>query len=73
MAMMANRMHRQGLKESPQKNLALLTPESRSPKKWFAIAHENRLNGGYACFEVCLTLKKGRTVRDGKPDAEPRS
>ncbi|TMW96894.1 hypothetical protein EJD97_006585 [Solanum chilense] len=66
---MANRLHRKGIKGSPQKFFLFLTPKSRSPKKWFAIAHENRLNGGYACFGACLTLKKGETVREGKPDA----
>ena len=36
-SMMANRMHRQGLDGRPRKNLASLTSESGSPKKWCAI------------------------------------
>ena len=47
-AVRANRMHRQGLDARPQKNFAFLTSKSGSPKKWFAIAHENRRNEGYA-------------------------
>ena len=36
-AVMANRMHRKGLDGRPQKNLAFLTSESGSPKKWCTI------------------------------------
>ena len=61
-------MHRQGLDGRPQKNLAFLTSESRSPKKWFAIAHENHRNEGYARFGARLTFKMGRTGREGQPD-----
>ena len=62
---MANRMHRQGLDGRPRKNLAFLTPESGSPKKSCAIAHENRRNEGYARFGACLTFQMCRTIRDG--------
>ena len=62
-------MHKQGLEGCPQKNLAFLTSESGSPNKWFAIAHENRRNEGYARFEARLTFKKGRTGREGQSDA----
>ena len=62
-------MHRRGLGERPQKNLAFLTSESGSPKKWFAIAHKNRRNEGYARFVGRLTFKMGRTGLDGQPDA----
>ena len=68
-AVMADRMHRQGLDGRPRKNLAFLTSESGSPKKWCAIAHENRLNEGYARFEARLTFQMGRTSRDGQPYA----
>ena len=64
-----NHMHRQGLDRRPHKNLAFLTTESGSPKKWFAIAHENRRNEGYASFGACLTFQMGRTGHDGQPDA----
>ena len=43
-------MHRQGLDGSTQKSFAFLTSESGSFKNWFAIAHENRRNKGYARF-----------------------
>ena len=66
-AVIANRMHRQGLDGRPQKNLAFLTSESGSPKKWFSIAHENYQNWGYARFEARLTLKMGRTGREDQP------
>ena len=66
---MANRMHRQGLDERPQKNFAFLTSESGSPKKWCAIAHENRRNEGYARFEARLTFQMGWTSRNGQPYA----
>ena len=62
-------MHRQGLEGRPQKNLAFLTSESGSPKKWFAIAHENRRNEGYARFRARLTFQMGWTSRDGQPYA----
>ena len=66
---MANRMHKQGFDGRPQKNLAFLTLESGSPKKWFAIAHKNRRNEGYARFGACLTFKIGRKSLEGQPDA----
>ena len=66
---MANRMHRQGLEERPKFFLAFLTSESESPKKWFAIAHENRPNEGYARFGARLTFQIGQTSRDCQPDA----
>ena len=73
LAVMDNRMHRQGLDGRPRKNMAFLTSEFGSPKKWFAIAHENRRNEGYACFWACLTFKIGRKGREGQPDAYTRS
>ena len=66
---MANRMHRQGLDGRPRKNLAFLTSESGSPKKWCAIAHQNRRNEAYARFGDRSTLQMGRTSRDGQPYA----
>ena len=66
---MANRMHRQGLDGRPRKNLAFLTSESGSPKKWCAIAHESHRNEGYARFGVRLTLKMVRTGREAQADA----
>ena len=66
---MDNRMHRQGLDGRPQKHLAFWTSESRSPKKWCAIAHENRRNERYARFGARLTFQMGRTSRDGQPYA----
>ena len=66
---MASRMHRQGLDGRPQKNLAFLTSESGSPKKWCAIEHENRRNEADARFEARLTLQMARTIRDGQPYA----
>ena len=66
---MANRMHKQGLDGRPQKNLAFLTSESGSPKKWFAIAHENRGNEGYARFGARLTFKMGLKGREGQPNS----
>uniref|UniRef100_A0A3Q7H3F9 Uncharacterized protein n=1 Tax=Solanum lycopersicum TaxID=4081 RepID=A0A3Q7H3F9_SOLLC len=68
-AVMDNRMHKQGLDGRPRKNLAFLTSESGSPKKWCAIAHENRRNEGYARFGARLTFQMGRTSRDGQPYA----
>ena len=67
-AVMTNRMHRKGLEGCPRKNLAFLTSESRSPKIWFAIAHENRRNEWYARFGAHLTFKMGRTGCEGQPD-----
>ena len=61
-------MHRQALDGRPQKHLTFLTLEYGSPKKWFAIAHENRRNKGYACFGARLTFKMGQTGREGQPD-----
>ena len=63
---MANRMHRQGLDGRPRKNLAFMTSESGSPKKWCAIAHENHRNEAYARFGARMTLKMGWTSRDGQ-------
>ena len=68
-AVMANRMHRQGLDKRPRKQLAFLTSDSGSPIKWAAIAHENRRNEGYARFGARLTFQMGRTSRDGQPYA----
>ena len=62
-------MHRQGLDGGPQINFAFLTFESGSPKKWLAIADENRRNEGYDRFGASLTFKMGRIGRDGQPDA----
>ena len=61
-------MHKQGLDGCPKK-LAFLSSEFGSPKKWFAIAHENHRNEGYARFGARLTLKMGRTGREGQLDA----
>ena len=66
---MANRIHKQGLDGRPQKNLAFFTSESGSPKKWCAMAHENRRNEGYAHFGARLTFQMARTSRDGQPYA----
>ena len=66
---MANRMHRQGLDGRSQKNLAFFKSESGSPKKWCAIAHENRRNEAYARLWACLTLEMAWTIRDGQPYA----
>ena len=66
-------MHKQGLDGHPQKNLGILISESGSPKKWFAIAHENHRNGGIVRFGARLTLKMGRNGRNDKLAAEPRS
>ena len=62
LAVMANWLHRQGVGGRPKIFLAFLTLESGSFKKWFAIAHENHLNRGYARFGAHLTLKMGWTV-----------
>ena len=66
---MDNRMHIQGLDGRPRKHLAFLTSESGSPKKWSAIAHENRQNESYALFWARLTLQMGQTNLDGQPYA----
>ena len=61
---MANRMQRQGLDGRPRKFFAILTSQSESSKKWFAMAHENHRNEGYARFGACLTFKwVGQAVR----------
>ena len=65
-AVMANRMQIQGLDGRPRKNLAFLTSESGSPKKWCAIEHDNRRNEAYARFEARLTLQMGRTSYNGQ-------
>ena len=62
-------MHRQCLDGRPQKHLTFLTLEYGSPKKWFAIAHENHRNKGYAYFGDRLTFQLGWTGRDGQSDA----
>ena len=64
---MANRMHKQGLDGRSQKNLAFLLLESGSPKKWFAVAHENRRNEAYARFGARFSFKIGRIDREGQP------
>ena len=51
------------------KKFGILTSESGSPKKWYAIAHENRRNEEYARFGARLTFQMGRTSRDGQPYA----
>ena len=61
-AVMASRLHIQGLDGRPQKNLAFLTSESGSPKKSCAIAHENCRNEGYARFGDRLTFWVGQDV-----------
>ena len=66
---MTNRMHRQGLDERPQKNLAFFDIEIRITQKWCAIAHENHRNEGYARFGARLTFQMGRTSHDGQPYA----
>ena len=72
-AVMANRMHREGLDGRPRKYFTFLTSESKSPKKSCAIAHENRRNEGYSRFGTRLTFKIGQTGREGQPDALTRS
>ena len=73
---MVKRMHRQGLDGRPRKNLAFLTSESGSTKKW--CAHEIHQNEAYARFGARLTLQMARTIRDGQPmqrqglDGRPR-
>ena len=62
--MRANRIHRKGIDRRPQEKFAFLTSKSGSPKKWYAIAHENCQNEGYARFGARLTLQMGRTSRD---------
>ena len=58
-------MHIQALDGRPQKHLAFLMSTSGAPKKRFAIAHENSLNGGMR-FGPRLTLKIDRTGREGQ-------
>ena len=48
-----------------KQNLAFLTSKSGSPKKWCAIAHENRRNEAYTCFRARLTLQMARTKKFG--------
>ena len=62
-------LHRKGLDGRPRKNLAFLTSQSGSPKKWCAIALVNRRNEAYARFGARLTLQMARTIRDGQPYA----
>ena len=62
-------MNKKGIDVRPQNFFAFLTSESESPKKWCAIAHENRGNEAYARFGACLTYKMGRTGHEVKPDA----
>ncbi|TMW80735.1 hypothetical protein EJD97_015892 [Solanum chilense] len=69
MTVRTNRMHIQGLYRRPQKISTFLTSESGSPKKWCAIAYENRRNGGYARFGARLTSKMGWTGSQGQPTA----
>ena len=38
-------------------------------QKWFAIAHENRRNEGYASIGASLTVKMGLKGPEGQPDA----
>ena len=66
---MAKRMHRQRLDGRPRTNLAFLTSESRSPKKWCAIAHENHQNEAYARSGARLTFQTAQKTRDGQPYA----
>ena len=65
---MANRMHRKRLDGRPRTNLEFLTLESRSPKKWCAIAHD-RQNEAYARSEARLTFQMAQKSRDGQPYA----
>ena len=67
--MRANRLHRQVIKGRTQKNLEFLTLESGIPKKWFAIAHENHRNEGYARFGARLTMKMDCTCCESEPAA----
>ena len=66
---MTNRLHRQGLDGRPRKDLAFVTLESGSPKKWCAIAHENRQNEAYARFGARFTFQMAQKSRDGQPYA----
>ena len=68
-AVMTNRMHRQRLHGHARQNLAFLTSDSRSPKKWCAIAHENRQNEAYARSGARLTFQTTQKTRDGQPYA----
>ncbi|TMW82992.1 hypothetical protein EJD97_003426 [Solanum chilense] len=69
MIVSTNRMNIQGLYRRPQKISTFLTSESGSPKKWCAIAYENRRNKKYARFGARLTFKMGRTGREGQRSA----
>ncbi|TMW83499.1 hypothetical protein EJD97_001524 [Solanum chilense] len=73
MAVKANRMHSKGLDGRPQFFFGIFDVGIWITQKWFAIGHENRLNGVYALFGARLTLKMGRTGRDGQPTAQTRS
>ena len=66
---MANCLHIKSLDGLPQIFLAFLMLESRLLKSLFAIAHENRRNGGYTRLGACLTLKMGWNGCVGKPAA----
>ncbi|TMW82990.1 hypothetical protein EJD97_003424 [Solanum chilense] len=66
MTVSTNRMHIQGLYRRPQKISTFLTSEFGSPKKWCAIAYENRRNKGYAHFGARLTFKMGRNGREAQ-------
>ena len=66
---MDNRMHRQGHDGRPRKYLAFSTSESGSPKKLFAIAHENHRYEWNARLKARLTFKMGDNGREGQPDA----
>ena len=59
--MRASRHHSQSLERRAQNIVAFLMLKIRSPDKLFCIAHENRLNGGYARIKARLTLKMFRT------------
>ena len=61
-------MHRQGLEGRLPKKLAFFMLESGSPKKRFAIAHENRQNRRYAHFRARLTFKMGWISYEGQSD-----
>ena len=62
-------MHRQGIDGRLQKISVFFTSQLGSPKKWFAIAHKNHRNEGYARFGARLTFQRGRTSRYGQPYA----
>ena len=58
-AVMANRMHRQGLERRPQKFFAFLTSESGSPKKWCAIVHRKSSKWGVCSLQGSFDLPNG--------------